>query len=153
MKTRTWLLGGVATGVGVRVRRRASQGPAAATDRWHVVTVNRPPDAVMTSGRLPEPLAALGDSIETQVRPAPAERGTELAARLRATAPGGVLEAPARIAGRDPRQALRRALRDAKMLLETGEVLRADEPPTTRPTLRSVPLALAARRARGEGRL
>jgi hypothetical protein len=32
-------------------------------------------------------------------------------------------------------------------------VLRADEPPTTRRTLRGLPLDLATRRAGGEGRL
>jgi hypothetical protein len=59
----------------------------------------------------------------------------------------------ARIAGKDPRQELRAALRQARQLLETGEILRPDTPPTTRRTLRNLPLELATRRARGEGRL
>jgi hypothetical protein len=54
---------------------------------------------------------------------------------------------------RASRQRLRAALRQARQLLETGEVLNPDEPPTTRRTLRSLPLELATRRARGEGRL
>jgi len=59
----------------------------------------------------------------------------------------------ARIAGKDPRQELRAALRQARQLLETGEVLTPDEQPTARRTLRNLPLELATRRARGEGRL
>jgi hypothetical protein len=56
-------------------------------------------------------------------------------------------------AGNDPRQQVRSALRQTKQLLETGEVLTPDEQPTARRTLRNLPLELATRRARGEGRL
>ncbi|HEV2872578.1 MAG TPA: hypothetical protein VG409_14315, partial [Actinomycetota bacterium] len=61
--------------------------------------------------------------------------------------------AVARAAGSDPRQRLRAALRQARQLCETGEVLQADRPPTARRTLRGLPLELATRRAQGEGRL
>jgi len=67
--------------------------------------------------------------------------------------PSGLGGVAARAAGNDPRQDLRAALRQSKQLLETGEVLRPDEPPTTRRTLWNLPLELATRRAGGEGRL
>ena len=151
------MLAGVGAGVLVVRRmttRQVGDGAArVARDRWHSVTVNRPPEEVAPEGRLPEPLAGLGDAVEVRLRPAPGGRGTELAARLRDGAPAGPGAAVARIAGKDPRQEVRAALRQSKQLLETGEVLSPDEPPTTRRTLRSLPLELATRRARGEGRL
>jgi uncharacterized membrane protein len=133
--------------------RQLGNGAREPADRWHAVTINRPPEQVAPDGRPPAPLEALGDSIEVWVRPAPGGRGTELAARLRQGAPSGPGSVAARGQGNDPRQDLRAALRQAKQLAETGEVLRPDEPPTTRRTLRNLPLELATRRARGEGRL
>jgi hypothetical protein len=139
------------------VRRRVAGGAGQASghdgDRWLVVTVNRPPEEVTPDGRPPEPLARLGDDIEVQVRPAPGGRGTELAARPRTPAPSGAGGVVARVAGTDPRQEVRAALRDAKALIETGEVLQPDAPPTTRPTPAGKLLDLATRRAHGEGRL
>jgi len=148
------VLAGVSAGV-IAARRIATRqaGNGADPDRWHTVTVNRLPEEVAPEGRLPDPLAGLGDAVEVRLRPAPGGRGTELAVRLRDGAPAGAAEAVARAAGSDPRQDLRAALRHSKQLLETGEVLRPDEPPTTRKTLRSLPLELATRRAGGEGRL
>jgi hypothetical protein len=155
--SRVVVLAGVSAGV-LAVRRMTTRqlGDGAARvarDRWHTVTVNRPPEEVAPEGRLPEPLAALGDTVEVQVRPAPGNRGTELAARPRTGAPSGLRRAAARAAGADPRQDVRTALRQAKQLAEIGEVLEPDKPPTTRRTLRGLPLELATRRARGEGRL
>jgi hypothetical protein len=153
---RVVVVAGVGAGV-VAVRRIASRqfgnGARDSQDRWHTVTVNRPPDQVAPDGRLPDPLAELGDAVEVQLRPAPGDRGTELAARLRGAVPSGLGGVAARAAGNDPRQDLRAALRQSKQLLETGEVLRPDEPPTTRRTLRNLPLELATRHAGGEGRL
>ena len=103
-------------------------------------------------GRLPDPLAELGDLVEGGSA-RPPYRGTELAARLRRPEPDGIRGSAARVTGSDPRQRLRAALRQAKQLLETGEVLTPDEQPTARRTLRNLPLELATRRARGEGRL
>ncbi|HEV7899100.1 MAG TPA: hypothetical protein VGP31_14795 [Planosporangium sp.] len=120
--------------------------------RWHVVTVNRPPEEVAPGGRLPEPLAKLGDEVEVQVNRAVGNRGTALAARLRHE-PTGVVGAAARIAGTDPRQAVRIALRESKMLLETGEILQPEKLGTVKPTLTGKPLDLVISRARGEGRL
>jgi len=50
-------------------------------------------------------------------------------------------------------QKLRSALRRSKQLLETGEVLRADEPGTTRETATNAPLRAAIKNSGGEGRL
>ncbi len=121
--------------------------------RWHVVTVNRSLEEVQPGGRLPGPLGELGDRIDVQVRRAAGDRGTEIAARLRDGEPTGVAGAAARVSGQDPRQELRSALRQTKQLLETGEVLSADRPTSTRRTITSLPLELATRRAGGEGRL
>jgi uncharacterized membrane protein len=93
-------------------RRIHSDGSAdGKTDRWRAVTVNRPPEEVSSDGQLPEPLAELGDRIEVQFRPAPADRGTEIHARVRGPVSTGLTRTAARIAGNDPRQQLRDALR------------------------------------------
>ena len=91
--------------------------------------------------------------MEVQVRPAPAGRGTELAVRLLAGEPGTMAATTARITGKDPRHAVRRALRETRSLIETGEVLLPDAPATTRRTLFNRPLALATRHGREEGLL
>jgi hypothetical protein len=156
MKARTVVVGGSAAGGALMLLRRLLSGDGAAPDgggpRWLVVTANRPPDQVAPDGRLPEPLASLED-VEVQIRPAPGDRGTEIAARPRVAVPSGITGAAARVAGTDPRQAIRTALRDTKMLLETGEILEADRQRTDRVTLKNLPLELATRRARGEGLL
>jgi hypothetical protein len=102
--------------------RLPGAGQASATDdkevaarRWRAVTVLRDPADV--SAALPAPLAALGDRIEVRVTPAPGDRGAELAARYRGTP------------SEDEVGRLRAALREAKALLEVGEVLRVDPQP------------------------
>jgi hypothetical protein len=121
--------------------------------RWHVLTINRPLDQVAPDGQLPEPLRELGDDIEVQLRAAPADRGTEVAVRLRREEPSGAGEAIARVRGDDPHQAVRRALRAAKQLVETGEILQPDKPGTTRRTPLNRPLEFATRHGREEGLL
>ncbi|MCG7597409.1 hypothetical protein [Mycobacterium sp. PSTR-4-N] len=121
--------------------------------RWRSVTINRPAEDLMPGGRVPEPLAALGDRIEVHVRTAPGGKGTELAARLRQAEPSGPGSVASRVSGDDPRQQLRSALRQAKQLIEVGEVLRVDPVPhgtrSAAPTGKLV--ELATRRAGGEG--
>lgn len=151
-------LGGV--GGFVLVRRRSSGARSAARARsdapWRSVTIFKAPDEVAPGGVLPAPLAALGDLVETRVRPAPGDRGTELGARLRRGEPHGAGAAVRRVTGRgDPRQLVRSALREAKQLVEVGEVLRVDPAPhgrrTPSPAGRGV--ETATRRAGGEGLL
>ncbi|GAA2429792.1 hypothetical protein [Streptomyces macrosporus] len=141
-------------GAGAAALRRLASPPTDPRrgERWMVVTIDRPPMDVLPEGRPPRPLDEFGDALEITVRPAPGDRGTELAARLR----GGVSPArtslPSRLAGKDPRQEVRRALREAKSLLETGEVMRSDAPPTAREeTIGGRIVGLASRRSGGEG--
>lgn len=141
-------------GVGVeaaRRLRRVATGQGAA--RELVVTVNRPPDEVAPQGEFPDQLTALGDQVQLHVRPAPGGKGTELAARVLAQQPAGFRGAARRVAGKDPRQEVRRALREAKSVLETGEVLEAQRTGTTERTLLGLPIDLATRRSAGEGQL
>ena len=150
------VLAGVAAG-GVVLRRALQSSRRSADDeskrRWRSVTVNKGPQEVMPNGQVPGPLAALGDRIEVQVRDAPGRKGTELAARLRVPEPTGARSARARISGDDPRQQVRSALRQAKQLVEVGEVLRVDPTPHGHrpPTPTGKLVDVATRRAGGEG--
>ena len=171
MKARTLAIGGLAAAGGgaavfYRLRSGGSQASRIAgrvvgdgyaadgsTDRWHAVTVNVSPEEVSSDGQLPGPLAELGDRIEVQIRPAPADKGTEIAARVRGSVPSGVRGFQARISGDDPRQSVRRALRETKQLLEVGEVLKPDTPPSTKPTPGGKLIGLATGRSWEEGRL
>ncbi|WP_286989295.1 hypothetical protein [Thermomonospora sp. CIF 1] len=135
------LAAGLAVGVARRMKARATGRAPCGDDagRWLTVTVNRPPE--LLSKHLPEPLARLRNSIELRIQTAPGGRGAEVAARPRngLSAAGGPQEA---------RQAVRTALREAKALAETGEVLLPDEPAAARPVRPETVTAHAA----GEGR-
>lgn len=122
---------------------------AGRADRWLTVTVNRPPQEISTEDGLPGPLAELGDGVEVRIRPAPADKGTEISARPRSSAGGH----QAKNSGEDPRQKARKALRETKQILETGEVLSPDRPPTTKDTPGGKLLGAATKRARREGLL
>ncbi|WP_201408508.1 hypothetical protein [Mycobacterium paraintracellulare] len=128
-------------------------GDAEPRSRWRSVTINKGPEEVMPNGQVPAPLAALGDRVEVQLREAAGGKGTELAARLRQPEPGGLGSVVARVSGDDPRQQVRAALRQAKQLIEVGELLRIDPTPhgtrTATPTGKLVDFA--DRRAGGEG--
>ncbi|MEG8278727.1 hypothetical protein [Streptomyces sp. AHA2] len=132
--------------------QRTTAGPsdASAGERWLTVTVNVDP-AELQAEKLPAPLREYGDRIETRITPAPGDRGTELAVRLRDAPSPAAHSLPARLAGQDPDQDLRRALRDAKSLLEVGEVMEPDSPPTTHDTPGGKLVGLLSRRAGGEG--
>jgi hypothetical protein len=140
---------GIAAGTAAARRKSAEADP----DRWLGVTVNLPIDQVESDPRLHEAFAALAEDAETRLRPAPGGRGTELAAKPRQPVASGLSGAARRLAGRDPRQPVRSALRDIKSVLETGEVLRPDAPTTGKPTPGGLLVRLATRNAGGEGRL
>jgi hypothetical protein len=146
-------LGGAALVVrrvrGSAARRKLRDDPS----RWRFVTINRAPEEVAPGGRMPAAVAALGESVETAVRPAPGGRGTELGVRLVGGEPSGLRSVVKRVRRDDPRQDVRAALREAKQVIETGEVLVADRPGTTKKTVRSKPLELTLRAAGSEGRL
>ncbi|GAA3552076.1 hypothetical protein GCM10022197_03800 [Microlunatus spumicola] len=150
-------VGGGAVVVVRRLQRQAAAGSGeqgGPRSRWRAVTVNRSPEEVMPDGP-PGPLAALGDLVEVEVRPAPGDKGTELRARLRGPEPTGPVAAAARVAGKDPRQRVRAALREAKQLIEVGEVLRVDPAPHGRRTATPTGafVEMATDRAPGEGLL
>lgn len=136
----------VGTAVARRAARRAT-GPQPRADRWHAVTINRPQaDVGGPSGPWPRPVAELGDAVEVRTAEAPGGRGTELYVRAH---PGRHRRKKAdRL-----EQRIRVALRESRALVEVGEVLSPDRPSTTRRTPTSLPLELAIRSARREGRL
>ncbi|MGY1721571.1 hypothetical protein [Blastococcus sp. SYSU DS0533] len=112
--------------------------PATAARRWRAVTVLRTAEEV---GALPPPLDRFGDRIEVRTEAAPGDRGTELSARFLGT----------------PSEAeigeLRAALREAKQLLEVGEVLRVEPQPhgVRKPTPQGAALEGMTREAPKEG--
>jgi hypothetical protein len=121
---------GLAAGAGGQVLRRLRSvrlpgaGQASVTDdpqtaarRWRAVTVLKEPREVGTAQAPPPALAAFVDRVEVRIIPAPGDKGTELAARFRGPASDEHVGA------------LRAALREAKALLEVGEVLRVDPAP------------------------
>ena len=84
----------------------AAERPRDEGARWRVVTIQR--SEADTIGAM-APLTALGAAIETRLRTAPGDRGTELAARIRS---GSELSA----------DDVRVALRQTKQLAEAGEI-------------------------------
>ncbi|MCC3763369.1 hypothetical protein K3N28_09820 [Glycomyces sp. TRM65418] len=128
-----------------RVIRRTPLGDS----RWLTVTVNAPPDDVAGDERVRRALDLPG--LRVRITPALGGRGTELAALPPDEATAGRTGPASRIAGEDPRQSVRRALRDAKSLVETGEVLRTE--PTRPHTPGGKLIGALARRSGGEGRL
>ena len=134
-----------------RRRPRSAPGTGAASaprSGWLAVTVARDVDDVLPAGRTPGPLARFGDAVELEARIAPDDKGTELRARFRQGASRAA-------AGDRDRGRLRAALREAKQLIEVGEVLRVDPVPhgrrTATPTGALVELATA--RSNEEGTL
>ncbi|WP_133672014.1 MULTISPECIES: hypothetical protein [unclassified Rathayibacter] len=125
-------------------KERESDGDGAHPEGWKAVTVlGEARD--FESGGYPEPLARLAESLEIRIDPAPGDKGFEVHARVREGADAGV--------GDDPGKALREALRDAKQIFETGEVLRATpRPHGERPrTLLGGAVDKAEDEAKGEG--
>jgi len=146
------VMAGAGAGV-VLGRRLMRHTPVAARDdgdRWHAVTVNCSPEQL---GPKPPPLDQLGFPVEIRIRPAPGDRGTELAVRMVQPPPSGPASLVGKLRDDDPVRAVRRALREARALAEVGEVLLPDAPATTHTTLTGAPLAYATRHGREEGRL
>jgi hypothetical protein len=101
-------------------KERGSDGDGAHPDGWKAVTVlGEARD--FEDGGYPEPLERLAGSLEIRIDPAPGDKGFEVHARIR--------EGTDVSTDGDPNRALRAALRDAKQVFETGEVLRATPRP------------------------
>jgi hypothetical protein len=109
-------------------------GRSSSGRRTHVVTVNLPMDRVAPGGEPPAGLRDLPD-VSVDVRPAPGDKGTELA-----------------VTGED-HDAIRKALRDTKALLEVGEVVQPAAEGSAEPTLLNAPLRAATAHAKEGGRL
>ncbi|ROP50127.1 MULTISPECIES: hypothetical protein [unclassified Rathayibacter] len=138
---------GVAAGLVARSlvkKERESDGDGAHPQGWKAVTVLGDAEDFAVGG-YPEPLERLAESLEIRIDPAPGDKGFEVHARVREGADAGV--------GDDPGKALRAALRDAKQIFETGEVLRATpRPHGERPrTLLGGAVDTAEDEAKGEG--
>ncbi len=144
------LVGGVAAGTAAAIRQFLPTELDAS--RWRAVTIGRPADVVAPDGHAPAPFASFVDIIDVRVNPAPGGRGTELAARL---TPGAMSTegAVARLRGKDPRQLIRKLLRESKQLAEVGEILRLDPRPEgyRRPTPQGAVVDLASRRSSAAG--
>jgi hypothetical protein len=114
-------------------------GPEDDRPRWHAVTVYRNQDEVAPGGQLPAPLAELGNAVDVRLKEAPGGKGTEIHVRP---------------LGEDGRGGeIRSALRRAKRLLETGEILEPDSPGSAKPTPLNAPLRAATAHGMDGGRL
>ena len=111
--------------------------------RWLVVTIYRQPEDVRTQVDGSGPLSRMRDEIELTVRPAPGDKGAELAARPTAPDGGSV----------DMRRRLRAALRETKSILECGEVVEPSRPGSSHPGPAGQLLRAVTARAWGQGRL
>lgn len=126
--------------------RHDSEGDGRHPDGWKAVTILG--DAGEFANAYPAPLQRIADAVEIRVQSAPGDKGFEVHARVR---DGD--EAARALGDQDPDQALRTALRDAKQLFETGEVLRAKPRPHGHrpPTLLGGVVDKAEDDAKGEG--
>jgi hypothetical protein len=139
-RTRNTLLAAAVAAAGVTAAKQLSaRRQQRDDDRRHVITVYRPIDDIRTNGKLPSPLADLGERVDIEMKPAPGDRGTEVFVRARDRAASA--------------REIRRALRDTRSLLEVGDVLLPDGPPTTEPTLANRALREVTRHGREEGLL
>jgi hypothetical protein len=146
-------MGVVAAGVGVArwmagrpktVMRAARE--RAPRNRWIMVTVNCSPQRLASRSDLPEPITRLGDAVDIKICPAPGDRGTELGARLRELPRTRIAGMVMRRHEEDPRHVVEQALREAKAIIETGEVVRRDWPPSAQPVQVGKLLEFAGRR-------
>ena len=117
-------------------------------NRWNIVTILRSEEEIAPNGELPAPLAAL-HGIETRMRAAPGERGTELAARFRPRRDDHSGESSAPPDG--DRDQLRIALRQAKQLTETGETAAVKPQPHGRRKPFGELIAAVTDKAEGKG--
>lgn len=141
-------MGAVAVTAGV-VRWLASRSTEAAGERqnrWMMITINCPPQRLASRADLPAPISRLGDAVDIKIGPAPGDRGSELGVRLRELPRLRLAGGSPRRPGGDPRRAVREALREAKSLIETGEILRRDRPMPERPAPAGKLLEFAGRR-------
>ncbi|MDB5166606.1 MAG: hypothetical protein JWM37_678 [Candidatus Saccharibacteria bacterium] len=141
----TAVVAGVAA-VAVQQAKQTQKRIAHSLERWHPITINRDVADVTLESEELQPLLTHGSSIELQISPAPGKKGTEIAGRV-------IRDGLSAREARNMLAKLRTALRDTQWLFETGEVLKADEPPSTHRTLTGLPLDFVTRHAKEGGRL
>ncbi len=133
MRVRTLLsVAGLMAAASLVFRLRLGRSPVRPdSDGWYTVIVDLPGNRVRTDA-LPAPLEDLGDLIEVQTADAPGGRGTAISVHIRRPeSPEGTEFITSRISSDDPRQAVPRALREAKHIIEVGDVS-GREPPSQR---------------------
>jgi hypothetical protein len=128
-------------------KKQDTDGDGRHPDGWKAVTILGDPAAFSQNG-YPEPLQRIAEALEIRLDPAPGDKGFEVHARVRDD-----VDAKTVMGDEDPDQALRTALRDAKQLFETGEILQATpRPHGHRPTtLLGAAVDKAEDEAKGEG--
>ena len=128
-------------------KKQETDGDGRHPEGWKAVTVLGDAAEFSRNG-YPEPLQRIAEMVEVRVDPAPGDKGFEVHARLRDD-----VKAKDVVGDEDPDQALRAALRDAKQVFETGEILRATpRPHGHRPTtLFGAAVDKAEDDAKGEG--
>ncbi|MGH1549575.1 alcohol dehydrogenase catalytic domain-containing protein [Leifsonia poae] len=104
-------------------KKQESDGDGRHPEGWKAVTVLGDQAAFSRDG-YPAPLERLREVLEVRLATAPGDKGFEVHARLRPD-----VDPKPVVGDDDPDQALRVALRDAKQLFETGEILRATPRP------------------------
>jgi hypothetical protein len=134
---------GVARWMSSRTQTTRDRSPK---NRWIMVTVNCSPQRLASRADLPEPITRLGDAVDIKIAPAPGDRGTELGARLRELPRTKIAGMVTRRPEEDPRQIVEKALREAKSMIEAGEVLRPDWPVSAQPAQVGKLLEFAGRR-------
>jgi ferredoxin-NADP reductase len=139
----------LAAGVGVArwmLSRSQTTRDRAPRNRWIMVTINCSPQRLASRADLPEPITRLGDAVDIKIAPAPGDRGTELGARLRDLPRTKIAGMVTRRPEEDPRRMVEEALRQAKSIIEAGEVLRPEWPPSAQPAQGAKLLEFAGRR-------
>ena len=147
-------LGVLAAGMGVarwmasrpQPTRTLTTKDRAPKNRWIMVTINCSPQRLASRADLPEPITRLGDAVDIKICPAPGDRGTELGARLRDLPRTKIAGMVARRPEENPRRLVEQALREAKAMIESGEILRPEWPPTGQPAQVGKLLEFAGRR-------
>jgi hypothetical protein len=129
-----------------RPRAARTSKDRAPMNRWILVTINCAPQRLASRADLPEPITRLGDAVDIKICPAPGDRGTELGARLRDVPRTKIAGMVMRHPEENPRHMVEEALREAKAIIEAGEVVRPDWPPSVQPVQGGKLLDFAGRR-------
>jgi uncharacterized membrane protein len=125
-------------------------GPADTELAFHAEVVTDDPPRLVAWRATDSPVPHEG---RVELRAAPGDRGTEVRVRLTYRPPAGDIGvALARLTGDEPDQLLRDALRRIKQVLEAGEVVVVDAPPSGRGSLQERVTGIVVHRAGTGGR-